>query len=133
VEQAPEFNPGFRISEIDVGVLILGVLISVMVGRWDSSLALAVAFTVAHFFYFCNILRMARVLELGWAFLFTVLAGSTLVAGRPTWNETFLLMLAMTAILSVLQVRTPSYHGVLWKRLNPELPQWWAANQRSSK
>jgi hypothetical protein len=124
------FRPGFRISEIDVGVLMLGTLVSVLLARFDESFAVAILFTIAHFFLFCNVLRMSRPLELAWAALFVLLAASTILIGFPTWSHTFSVMLAVTAILAFIQVLQPSYHGAFWRRLNPNLPHWWAINRR---
>ncbi len=127
---SPEnFQPGFRISEIDVGVLILATLGSVLLARFDESLAVATVFTVAHFFLFCNVLRMSRPLELVWAALYVVLSASTILIGFPTWSHTFTVMLAVTAIFAVIQVLRPSYHGVFWRQINPNLPHWWTINR----
>jgi hypothetical protein len=123
-----EFHPGFRISEIDVGVLIAGVLVSVVVGRSDDWLGFAVAFTLAHFFLFCNVLRMSRSYELTWATLFVLLSASTLLQGMPTWTNTFLAMLVCTFVVAGLEIGKPSYHGVCWRLVNPNLPHWWATN-----
>ena len=122
------FRPGFRISEIDVGVLIFGTVGSVLLARLDEALGVATVFTVAHFFLFCNVLRMSRLLELIWAAPFVLLASSTILIGVPTWSHTFTAMLAVTVILAVIQVLRPSYHGAFWGRINPNLPQWWAIN-----
>ena len=123
-----EFRPGFRISKLDVGVLIVGILMSALVGRSDEWLGLAVAFTVAHFFLFCNILRMSRPYELIWAVLFVLLAGSTVLQAVPLWTHTFSAMLICTLVFAVAELRKPSYHGAFWKFVNPNLPQWWATN-----
>jgi uncharacterized RDD family membrane protein YckC len=66
---------------------------------------------------------MSRPLELVWAALFVLLAASTILAGSPPWTHTLSAMLAVTAVLAVVQVLRPSYHGVFWRRLNPNLPQ----------
>ena len=131
MEDAVDFRPGFRLSEIDVGVLMLGVLASVLLARFDESFAVALLFTLAHFFLFCNVLRMSRPLELVWALLFVLLAASTIRTGFPPWSYTFCAMLAVTAILAVVQVQRSSYHGVFWRQLNPNLPQWWAVNRKN--
>jgi hypothetical protein len=125
MEYPTNFRPGFRISEIDVGVVILGMLGSVLLGRFNDILGIATLLTVAHFFLFCNVLRMSRPLELIWAVVFVLLAGSTLVFGMPTWRLTLILILSVTATFTVIQVFLPSYHGVFWRYINPNLPQWW--------
>jgi hypothetical protein len=122
------FRPGFRISEIDVGILILGILGSYIMARIEEPLGILVVFTVAHFFLFCNVVRMDRPLELIWAALFVLLAASTMIIGVPAWSNTFTIMLTVTAFLVFMQVRRPSYHGVFWRQLNPGLEQWWESN-----
>ena len=122
-----EFQPGFRLSEMDVGILLLGLCGSVLLARWDERLGLALLFVLAHFFLFCNILRMSRPLELIWAVLFVLLAGSTFTFGLPTWNYMLIAMLVVTFILAFVQILLPSYHGVLWRKINPKLKQWWDA------
>jgi hypothetical protein len=68
---------------------------------------------------------MDRALELLWAALFVGLALSTLSGAQPAWPVTLLLALFATAILVLIQIKKPSYHGVAWRRINPNLPNWW--------
>ena len=128
--ESGDFRPGFRLSKVDIGVLIFGTLASILVARFALAFAAVTLFTLAHFFVFCNVLRMSRALELIWAVLFVALAGSTLRFGLPPWRVTLAAMLIATVILAAVQLLHPSYHGVFWQRLNPRLPQWWAANRR---
>jgi len=32
---------------------------------------------------------------------------------------------ATTVVITVMAIRHPAYHGVLWRWFNPTLPQWW--------
>jgi len=129
MRQTSKFQPGFRLSEMDVGIILLGVCVSVLLGRFDERLGMMVLFVLAHFFLFCNVLRMSRPLELIWAGFFVLLAGSTFYFGFPQWNITMAAMLGMTLILVFIQCLLPSYHGVLWRKINPNLEQWWAARE----
>jgi len=128
-----EFLPGFRISVRDVIVLVLGAAAAWWVARIDMSLRFAVLFTVGHFFLFCNVVRMARRLELIWTAIFLVLASCAQLLGTPTWNQTFAICFLVTCVLVTLHVRSPSYHGLGWKKLNPKLPAWWAKNSAQSR
>lgn len=119
------FRPGFRISAIDVGVLVAGGIGSWFTAGIDASLGIAIAFVVAHFFLFCNVVRMGRSLELCWAGLFVLLAAATQLAGIPGWIATFTIMLVCTVVFVALQMRDPSYHCAFWERINPDLPTWW--------
>jgi len=86
------------------------------------------AFVLAHFFLFCNVIRMARPLELIWAGFFVVLAGATIVYDVPGWLITVPLSMLVTVIVVCIEMHKPSYHGVGWQRINPGLPLWWEAH-----
>ena len=124
-----DFRPGFRLYPRDVAVLVIGAAGTIWVAQLDAWLGVAIAFTVGHFFLFCNVLRMSRPYELAWAALFVLLAASTMLNELPGWGATMALMLGVTAVVAALQMRRPSYHGVLWQRINPGLREWWAARQ----
>jgi hypothetical protein len=121
-----EFQPGFRCSYVDVGVLALGAIVAVTARNTAGGI---VAFVVAHFFLFCNVFRVSRRLELAWSGLFVALAGCTIAFERPSWLVTISVTLLATVLVIALTMRKPSYHGVLWRTINPALPEWWARNQ----
>jgi hypothetical protein len=123
------FSPGFRLSTVDIIVLLLGTIGSILLYGMEHPLGLAVFFTLAHFFLFCNVLRMCRRFELIWAALFLLLSVNTILFSIPNWLGTVLIMLGTTAVLTVLQMRQPSYHGIFWRQINPELSQWWTTQQ----
>ena len=123
---ADRFIPGFRLSPVDVLVLLVGGLGAGLVARelwWAGAM---IAFVVGHFFLFCNVFRIARSLELIWAGAFVALAGATLLYDSPGWSATFGLSMLLSLVLLAIAMRQPSYHGVLWQRVNPQLPAWWA-------
>jgi hypothetical protein len=120
------FRPGFRFSLLDAAVLILGGFLGMYVAAVMFWLGVAICFVVAHFFLFCNVLRMTRVSELAWAAIFTLSMAATILTGVPSWPITFGISLTVTLMLVVLEMRKASYHGVLWRMINPRLPQWWA-------
>jgi hypothetical protein len=114
---------------MDVGFLMLGVCAAVLLARLDERLGLTLLFVFAHFFLFCNVLRMSRPLELILAALFVLLAGSTFYFDLPPWNYTVAVMLVVTLILAFVQILQPSYHGVFWRKINPNLEQWGAVRE----
>jgi hypothetical protein len=127
------FSPGFRLSVSDVCVLAFGVAIIIILSMYVWWWSFIPAFVLAHFFLFCNVLRAARPLELLWASVFILLAGSTITLEVPGWFITVLVSLLMTAIVVTVEIRKPSYHGAGWQRLNPELPVWWETHISEKK
>jgi hypothetical protein len=124
---SPKFSPGFRLSALDVAVLILGAGTTAWLARSEPETAFVIGYVVGHFFLFCNVLRMARSLELIWAAVFTVLAAGTTISGWPGWSATVVGSLTTTAIVAAIELRKPSYHGLGWRRINPRLSEWWTA------
>jgi hypothetical protein len=124
----PEFKPGFRFSAFDALLLVSGALGSLLFWSRTWWLGLVIAFVVGHFFLFCNVFRISRRLELVWAVVFLLLALFTVVSDRPTWTTTVLLSLAITIVVVGIELRKPSYHGVGWSRINPNLRQRWDAS-----
>lgn len=121
----PAFSPGFRLSSLDVCVLVAGTTAAVALATVTWWWGFVVAFVLVHFFLFCNVVRMARPLELTWAAVFVVLASTTIALDTPGWLATAIASLVATVAVIVVEVRKPSYHGVGWRRINPELPAWW--------
>ena len=122
------FSPGFRLSAFDCVVLIVGAALAALVSTIHLAIGSAVAFVVLHFFLFCNILRMSRKLELIWTALFIILAAGAF-SQLISWALVFGLSLVGSAFLAIIEMRSISYHGVGWRRINPNLPAWWAASR----
>jgi hypothetical protein len=121
----PHFEPGFRLSVVDAIVLIVGAAAAIALGLQVWWWGYVVAMVVGHFFLFCNVFRISRMLELAWAAPFIGLASGTIVAGRPDWIVTMIATLFITIVLIAVEMCKPSYHGVWWERINPNLPEWW--------
>lgn len=126
------FAPGFRLSSLDIVVLVVGVVGATAMAAIVPWVAFVIAFVVGHFFLFCNVVRMARPLELIWAAIFTTCAAATILTGQPGWLSTGAISLLATAVVVALELRKPSYHGLAWQRINPDLPDWWAATHEAS-
>jgi hypothetical protein len=122
-----KFAPGFRLSPRDVLILFVGGVAAASLAWIDVWIGLAVAFVVVHFFLFCNVLRMSRPLELIWAAVFVAVAVGATAYGLPSWPLVFGLSAVLTLALAIIEARRPSYHGVCWQALNPQLPEWWSA------
>jgi len=122
------FAPGFRLSSLDLVVMLLGAVAAaglLFVATWA---AVVVAFVIGHFFLFCNVFRISRGLELAWGANFTGLAAVTVLTGIPGWLITIALSFGATIVVVMVQMRKPSYHGVYWQRVNPRLREWWESS-----
>jgi hypothetical protein len=129
----PHFRPGFRVSTMDVFILIGGAALAGLAMSIDGWLATAIVFVVLHFFLFCNVLRMARVLELTWAGVFVGVATASIVGQFFGWPVVFAAASVLTIALATIQLRNPSYHGAGWQRINPTLPEWWRVRSGASR
>jgi hypothetical protein len=129
----PAFAPGCRCSTTDGIVLFIGAAATIITATFDSTIAFAIAFPIIHFFIFCNVIRMARPLELIWAALYLALASTTTLTGHPGWFVTGGVLALLTVVLIAVEMRKPSYHGVFWQRINPQLPDWWGVAHPMTK
>lgn len=122
------FAPGFRLSIVDCCVLAIGLPAAAYLWTLTWWWGFVPAFVLLHFFLFCNVFRIARALELIWGTIFVALAGATIALDVPGWPVTIPLTLLTTIIVIALEMRKPSYHGILWQRINPGLRAWWESN-----
>lgn len=129
---ARKFQPGFRLSALDVCILIVGGVASAYAMTVDPWFGIAIVFVVLHFFLFCNVLRMSRPLELTWAGIFVGLAVATICWKLLSWPVTFAIASVVTLIVAFIETRRPSYHGVGWRKLNARLPEWWESRKANS-
>ena len=124
-----EFSPGFRFSAFDVVVILAGIGGVAVAAVNGSAVAIEVtAFVVIHFFLFCNVFRVSRLTELIWSAVFVPLAVLTTYRDAPTWPVTFAAAAGVTVVLILFELRRPSYHGIGWRKVNPNLPRWWREN-----
>lgn len=123
--ERPDFRPGFRLSVFDFVFLALGALAAYFAFRLRSLPATIPAYVILTFFLYCNVFRIRRIAELIWAGAFTLLALASFYCGQPTWPIVFASGIALTIILIAREMRHPSYHGILWRSVNPQLPTWW--------
>jgi hypothetical protein len=119
------FSPGFRLSFLDVVFVIGSLLATIGLASLTWWWGLVVGFVSGNFFLFCNVFRVARPLELVWSVLFLTLAVATIVLDAPGWPVTVAISGGATLAVIFLQMRKPSYHGIAWQWINPNLPAWW--------
>ena len=106
-------------------MLVLGVGVSLILGKnyWPGSFF--IIFAIGHFFLFCNLFRISRRLELIWTAIFLLLAGGSTIGGFPSLLVTAAFSICVTIIVVAIELKKPSYHGVFWQQINPGLRAWW--------
>lgn len=127
----PAFRPGFRFAPSDGVVLVAGAVGVAMAWRVEPWFGVAVAVPVVMFFVFCNVVRMARRLELVWAAAYVAACLARQALGWPNWPWLVAGSVALGSGLVAMQLRRPDYHGVGWRRCNPQLPEWWASRSQT--
>lgn len=132
-DAGPAFRPGFRFSPTDGLVLLAGAVGAAMAWRIEPAIGIAVLLPVAMFFVFCNVVRMVRRFELVWAGAYAAACVARIQFGGPPWLWVIGGSLLLAAVLVGLQLRRADYHGVGWRRVNPQLPAWWAERTRSPR
>lgn len=128
-----KFNPGFRISRFDIAVIVTALATAVWLYGYSEKFSFMVLFVVAHFFLFCNVVRMSRIPELIWGGIFSLGCIYSLYYGFTPWYMAILLALVSTVVLVLLELKKPSYHGVFWLKVNPQLPEWFSKKMETKK
>ncbi len=114
-------RPGCRLSPRDALVLVAATLLYFLANRFLPNFAWLIPFVVAHFFFFCNILRPGTRLELAWAGWFVAqIVGWAIWKDEPALLSTRLLQSPVTLAITFLALRSPDYHGVFWRKINPD-------------
>ena len=123
-----KFQPGFRLSVFDMFILITGGLVAIYLATVEVIVGFIVAFVVGHFFLFCNVFRISRPPELIWAAFFLSPSIMTITVGYPGWMFTVAISLVLSIAFIIREIKLPSYHGIFWHRINPQLEEWWNKN-----
>ncbi len=121
----PTFRPGFRFSSRDAVVLVVGVGGAIAAASASVEFAVLAVVAVFHFFLFCNVFRVARSPELLWSGAFLACVALRQLLG-VSWLILGAVIVTATTLVIWRETLKESYHGILWRRWNPELPAWWA-------
>lgn len=131
---AHNFKPGFRLSTLDGAFLLASFVVVVPLGKMASRAGETLSEVGAYallglpviaFFLFCNVFHIRRSLELTWAALYVVLLLLAIAFHAIDWRAVATVALLGLAAAIAVDMKSPSYHGVGWRRVNPELPTWW--------
>lgn len=126
---SPESLPrshGFRFSIWDAMILMAGLGLTLWLRTASFPLWWIVPMALGHFFLFCNVFLVWRKLELAWAAAFVILIGIHLAAGCFDWLSPLIMQTPITFFVLWLQLRSPWYHGIFARRINPRLEDYLA-------
>jgi hypothetical protein len=112
---------GFRFSPTDTLAIGVFCVASGVLWQQDNPLSWLLLIAVGHFFLFCNVFRIVRRRELIWTGLFILNVAVWAALDHLTWLRVLMCQLPITIGLVVADMRSPGYHGVFAKRLNPRL------------
>lgn len=115
---------GFRLSFVDALVLVTGAVLSGWLAEIDFPLWWIVPAAVGHFFLFCNVFLVWRRLELLWAAAFVFNAAVHFALETYTATPVLLWQAPATILVIVLQMRSPWYHGIFARQINPRLADY---------
>ena len=71
-----KFKPGFRLSILDILVLVVSFFGAFKVYELSAYMAFIILFVIGHFFIFCNVIRINWKSEIIWATFFVLLGAS---------------------------------------------------------
>jgi len=117
---------GFRLSHIDVAVLLVSALIGVGGFSPTYGFSVFVPFVVVHFFLFCNVFRIRRKPELVWGACFLLNCIAWIASGHVNIFAIIGTQFVVTVVIIANELRMPSYHGVLARRINPRIDDYLA-------
>ncbi len=123
---SPVRKHGFRVSALDGVVLLVGSVLTIWLRNQVFPLWWIVPMALGHFFLFCNVFLVWRRLELAWAVAFVILVGVHLAAGYSDWLSPLAMQTPITLFVLWLQLRSPWYHGIFARRINPRLEDYLA-------
>lgn len=117
----------------DATILIAALPLAFFTYSYSLTYSVLMIFVILHFFLFCNIVRMSRIPELIWATFFLLMFYVHLKLSAITFFQALASCMSVTFILIFLEVKKPGYHGVFWKKFNPNLPEWFSENKNRSE
>jgi hypothetical protein len=115
---------GFRLSAVDVAFIAVAAAACVFFRERLGDAVWAIPFAVGHFFLFCNVFRVRRSYELIWVGVFLVNAFAWVAAGRFAWGWVTAIQAPFTIAAIAAEMRSPAYHGVFARRINPRLDEY---------
>lgn len=121
---------GFRFAPLDGVALALAAAVTPLAWTQAGTYAWIVPAAVLHFFAFSNVFRVRPSWQLLWAGVFLVNFGTWIMLDCFSWLGVLGVQAPLTVSLVAMEMRSPHYHGVGAKHLNPDLDAYLTAKAR---
>ena len=112
---------GFRFFATDALALAICGAAALVLRRLDNPLWWLLLIVAGHFFLFCNVFRVRRSFELGWAAALVVNVVLWASLGNLNWAGVLALQSPISLACIIGELRGNRYHGIFALRLNPRL------------
>lgn len=119
---------GLILSLSDVGVLFAGSILTWFALEKVEEYSLFIPFVLVHFFLFCNVFRIRRKQELTWAAAFIINVLFWSVSGRYPIFILFGTQMLLTAVIIIMEMMRPDYHGIFSRYINKNLDDYLMKN-----
>ena len=121
--ELPKKTCGFRLSGLDVAVIVLAIVLTFGTRPWLAELSWLFVIVAGHFFLFCNVFRIHRWYELAWSGLFIINVSTWYVMDALNWLGVLLVQCPITLVLILMSFVQRDYHGVCWRLApHPRVP-----------
>ncbi len=115
---------GFRFSLADALALLCLGGVAMGLHKVPNESWWLVTLAGGHFFLFCNVFRVRRNFELIWAALFVINVTAWLCVEKLEWTNVMACQFPITAAFVFADLRSPRYHGVFARAVNPRLTDY---------
>jgi len=109
---------------MDAVILLVAGALTFWLMRRDHPLTWIVPMAVGHFFLFCNVFLVWRTWELLWAGVFVLNVFYHVTQDDLSWWPACGWQMPVTLLVILLQLRSPWYHGVFARKINPRLDEY---------
>lgn len=116
---------GFRLSWTDLLFIALMGIGAILFRAELGDHVWVIPIAVGHFFLFCNVFRVRRAYELAWVAVFFVNVAAWAASGRLSWLGVLAAQAPFTLLAIGLEMKSPQYHGIAWRRLNEQRVEEW--------
>jgi hypothetical protein len=129
-----KFSPGLKFLPYDAVVLSTAPPTAWLFFHLGGiSFGVIFSLVVFQFFMFCNVFRVQTLRELTWVALALPLAVGWALLITPPVLLIGLWMVGTGALVIWWEMKDPLYHGMFWRKINPNLREIWEEANRATE